>query len=30
MYYQRKNHKLDEWVKFCEFIKELPLLRDII
>lgn len=30
MYYQRNNHKLDEWVKFCEFIKELPLLRDII
>lgn len=24
MYHARKNHKLDEWVKFCEWIKTLP------
>lgn len=24
MYYQRKNHKLDEWRTFCEWIKTLP------
>lgn len=24
MYYQRKNHKLDEWREFCEWIKTLP------
>lgn len=24
IYRQRKNHKLDEWREFCEWIKELP------
>ncbi len=24
MYHARKNHKLDEWHKFCEMIEELP------
>ena len=24
MYHSRKNHKLDEWRTFCEFIKTLP------
>lgn len=24
VYHQRKNHKLDEWVKFCEWIEKLP------
>lgn len=24
MYKSRKNHKLDEWVEFCEWIKTLP------
>jgi hypothetical protein len=24
MYHARKNHKLDEWHIFCDFIKELP------
>lgn len=24
MYHARKNHKLDEWHEFCEFIKTLP------
>ena len=24
MYHDRKNHKLDEWVEFCKWIKTLP------
>lgn len=24
MYHSRKNHKLDEWHKFCEWIEQLP------
>ena len=24
IYKSRKNHKLDEWVKFCKWIEELP------
>ena len=24
IYHARKNHKLDEWRKFCEFIESLP------
>ena len=24
IYHSRKNHKLDEWHKFCDWIKELP------
>lgn len=29
IYKSRKNHKLDEWVQFCEWIEELPYFRDI-
>ncbi len=28
MYYQRKNHKLSEWHKFCEWALELPYARE--
>ena len=24
IYHQRKNHKLDEWHTFCDWIRELP------
>ena len=27
MYHQRKNHKLDEWHKFCEWIESLPYMN---
>lgn len=27
MYHSRKNHKLDEWRKFCEWIENLPYMR---
>ena len=30
MYRDRKNHKLDEWVQFCEEIKKLPYAKDLI
>lgn len=30
IYGQRRSHKLDEWIKFCEWIENLPLLHDII
>ena len=30
IYRQRKNHKLDEWRKFCCFIEKLPLAKDVI
>jgi hypothetical protein len=29
MYHARKDHKLDEWRKFCEVIAELPYFRDV-
>lgn len=29
MYFARKNHKLDEWVEFCKWIKELPYFKEI-
>ena len=29
MYFARKNHKLDEWVQFCEWCEDLPYFRDI-
>ena len=29
MYHARKNHKLDEWVQFCEYIKSLPCFAKI-
>lgn len=30
MYFQRKNHKLDEWRDLCDVIKELPYMSDFI
>ena len=30
MYHARKNHKLDEWRNFCDFIKTLPYSELII
>ena len=30
IYFQRKNHKLDEWRAFCDFIIELPHMKEFI
>ena len=30
IYFSRKNHKLDEWVKFCNTIKQLPYAKELI
>ena len=30
IYYSRKNHKLDEWKQFCEWIESLPYARELI
>ena len=30
IYYARKNHKLDEWHTFCDWIKELPYANELI
>lgn len=30
MYFQRKNHKLDEWKDFCNFIKKLPMFEELV
>lgn len=30
IYYARKNHKLDEWHTFCNWIKTLPYAEEII
>lgn len=30
MYHSRKNHKLDEWRTFCEWIEELPYMKEFI
>lgn len=29
MYYARRNHKLDEWHVYCDWILELPYTRDL-
>ena len=29
-YRERKNHKLDEWHIYCDWIKEITLLNEII
>lgn len=29
MYYARKNHKLDEWHVFCDYLKTLPYFKKI-
>lgn len=31
IYYQRKNHKLDEWSKiFCKWVGELPMFKELV
>ncbi len=31
MYFQRKNHKLDEWKRgFCNWVSTLPYARELI
>ena len=30
MYHSRKNHKLDEWHTFCDFIEKLPYAKELI
>ena len=30
IYYSRKNHKLDEWHSFCDWIESLPYMRDFL
>ena len=29
MYYSRKNHKLDEWHTFCDWVCELPYFMEL-
>ena len=29
MYFARKNHKLDEWRDFCEWVETLPYFKEI-
>lgn len=30
IYYQRKNHKLDEWKEFCKWIISLPYMKEFL
>jgi hypothetical protein len=30
MYHQRKNHRLDEWREFCDWILTLPYMKELI
>ena len=30
IYHQRKNHKLDEWKKFCKWIENLPYMKEFL
>ena len=30
IYHQRKNHKLDEWHKFCDWITTLPYMKEFL
>lgn len=30
MYHHRKNHKLSEWHKFCEWVESLPFFKELI
>lgn len=30
IYHQRKNHKLTEWHKFCEWVESLPYAKELI
>lgn len=29
IYFARKNHKLDEWHKYCDWIEELPYFKEL-
>ena len=29
MYHARKNHKLDCWIEFCEWIETLPYFKEV-
>lgn len=29
IYFQRKNHRLPEWVKFCEYLEILPMFKEL-
>lgn len=30
IYYQNRDHKLDEWVEFCEWIETLPYMKEFL
>lgn len=30
MYFSRRNHKLDEWHTFCEWVEQLPYAKELI
>ena len=30
MYHSRKNHKLDEWREFCDWVETLPCVKELI
>jgi hypothetical protein len=30
IYYQRKNHRLDEWKEYCKWIETLPHMKEIL
>ena len=30
MYFSRRNHKLDEWRTFCEWVEKLPYAKELI
>ena len=30
IYWQRKDHKLDEWKTFCKWVNSLPLLEEVL
>ena len=30
IYFARKNHKLDEWHTFCDWIRTLPYAKELI
>ena len=30
MYHERKNHRLDEWKTFCEWVKTLPYMGELL
>ena len=30
IYYERKNHRLDEWKDFCKWVETLPYMRELL